>query len=68
MYCKNSLFIVLFIFSTFVTSCTNNFQKEYNELKKKNLKGNELFQEVINFEVEHSSHFESKVDLSDFYF
>lgn len=59
-YC--SLFLIVLS-----SSCSNKSISEYKKLKTKNLKGNELLQEVINFEVEHSNHFESKVDLADFY-
>lgn len=53
----------IYIFS----SCSSPAEKDFDQLKAKNLKGNELLQEIINFEVEHSGHFESKVQLADFY-
>ena len=59
------IFVLVVIFT--ILSCKTPSDKEFNQLKSKNLQGNELLQEIINFEVEHSNHFESKVQLADFY-
>ena len=59
------IFVLVVIFT--ISSCKTPSDKEFNQLKSRNLQGNELLQEIINFEVEHSNHFESKVQLADFY-
>ncbi len=64
---KYNYYSWLFLFIFFLLSCTNVSLDDYDLLKTKNLKGNELLQQVINFEIEHSNHFESKVDLVDLY-
>lgn len=61
-----------FIFLTFlfiiITSCTKNRDNAaYEKLKAQDISGQELLVKISNFEVEHSTHFESKVDLACFY-
>lgn len=51
-----------------MASCnSNSSQIDYFELKKSVYQGTELLNELLRFEVTHSSHFESKVDLGSYY-
>lgn len=66
---KISNLLPIFLLSLFVFSCNNTKDNAaYKEIKDKNLAGEELLVALSNFELEHSTHFESKVDLASFYY
>ena len=56
--------LALLLFS----SCQNKSHKEYQALKNSKLEGQKLFLSINEFEKTHSDHFESKVDLAQYYF
>lgn len=54
-------------FLLLAVSC-RNVDDDYNEIKRAGFSGAALFEAVLRYEVSHAEHFESKLDLAQFYF
>lgn len=67
-FVKKIKLLSILIASLFVISCRNTKDNQaYEQLRQQNLSGDELLVQLVDFEMQHSNHFESKVDLASFY-